>query len=250
MRLCSLLAVFLLAVAVSPARCGGPITGRFLVVGETPQPARLDPGRDACCREAGPIDESLLVGPEGGLANLVVWVVSEVGTPPRAAGAEPLVLTNAGCAFQPRVVLARVGQTLTLANDDPTTHNVNATFRRNASFNVVLEPNGRRDFLLDKVEPKPGPVACNIHPFMRSWVLVRDDPYFAVTTADGRFAISEGLPAGRIRLQMWHEGRYLAGVSTVHGETDRRGRLEIDPVEGPQDLGVIRLPVERFLPTE
>lgn len=121
-----------------------------------------------------------------------------------------------------------------------------ATFRRNPSFNVVLPPDDTRDIRFDGVEPKPAPVACNIHPFMRAWVLVRPDQFATVTDEAGHFTLPAGLPMGEHRLQFWHEGRYLAGLETPLGVTDRRGRLTVRYEGQPLELGEIRVAASRF----
>lgn len=235
---------------VLPAQPTASVTGRVVLDGQAPPPRKLDPGRDSCCQEAEPVDQSLLVGEQGGIANVVVWVVSrDAISVPSVPEAEPLELTNKGCAFEPRVLLLRTGGRLTLTNGDPTTHNVGATFRRNPSFNVVLAPEDRRELLFDNPEPKPAPVACNIHPFMRAWVFVHSDEFAAVTDLQGRFVLPAGLPEGEYRLQFWHEGRYLSGLETTLGKTDRRGRVELAVGSEPTDLGEISVPAAWFSPS-
>ena len=53
-------------------------------------------------------------------------------------------------------------------------------------------------------ERLPGLVDCNIHPWMKGYLLVRDNPYMAVTGNDGSFLIAN-LPAGEWEFQAWHE---------------------------------------------
>ena len=48
------------------------------------------------------------------------------------------------------------------------------------------------------------PVRCNNHPWMNAFLNVAPTPFFAVTDADGHFAI-DGLPAGRYTLVAVHE---------------------------------------------
>ena len=48
------------------------------------------------------------------------------------------------------------------------------------------------------------PVRCNNHPWMNAFVNVVPTPFFAVTGADGTFAIS-GLPAGEYTFGAVHE---------------------------------------------
>ncbi len=54
-------------------------------------------------------------------------------------------------------------------------------------------------------------VECDIHPWMNSWIWVSDNPYVAVTKADGSYSIG-GLPAGTYNVIMWHEGWKLTGM--------------------------------------
>jgi hypothetical protein len=45
---------------------------------------------------------------------------------------------------------------------------------------------------------------CDVHPWMTGYVLVTDNPYYAVTTENGAFKL-EGIPAGKYTLEAWHE---------------------------------------------
>jgi hypothetical protein len=45
---------------------------------------------------------------------------------------------------------------------------------------------------------------------MRAWLVVRDNPYFAVTDESGRFRITD-VPPGRYKLTAWHEGWVVTG---------------------------------------
>ena len=57
-------------------------------------------------------------------------------------------------------------------------------------------------------------VFCNIHDTMSGVIAVLPTPYFAVTEADGRYAIDA--PAGEYRLRFWHE----------HAQPDDLAKLE------------------------
>lgn len=260
-------AIALVSLAVVPpaqAQPLGPqqshITGRIVVEGDIPTPQPLGPGRDKCCQDAGPLDQSLVVGPAGGLANVLVTVETRRGeqipehpgrwfAPIDLATHEKLgcVLTNKGCAFEPRVLLVRLGHSLVLANDDPTMHNVNIDFIRNPGVNVVVEPEGRREIVLKKAEPKPVPVRCNVHTFMAGWVVVRENTMTAsVSNPKGEFRLFM-LPPGEWRLRFWHEGRALEGLQVGASTTDRRGEVMVTvPEKGPLDLGEIVIPVENL----
>ena len=48
------------------------------------------------------------------------------------------------------------------------------------------------------------PVKCNVHPWMRAYIGVVSNPFFAVTGDDGSFTI-KGLPPGNYTIETWHE---------------------------------------------
>ncbi len=46
-------------------------------------------------------------------------------------------------------------------------------------------------------------VYCNIHPQMSAFVVVRDNPFWAQASREGRFSIAD-VPAGRWVVKAWH----------------------------------------------
>ncbi|MEM8865955.1 MAG: hypothetical protein AAGF31_10475 [Planctomycetota bacterium] len=241
-------------VVASPAVADwGTLRGRFVVDGSLPKLAPIVPEKDAFCEHAQPVNESVVVGEAGGLANVVVYLRVRRGEsvavhPDYATSAEePLAITNRGCRFEPRITLLRTGQPLVVKNADPTAHNTKFDLIKNDAVNSVIPADQEFTTAFNAAESKPLPVSCNIHPFMRGYVLVRDDPYMAVTGEDGLFEI-QNLPAGEHQFQFWHESGYLKDVAfgPVSAEplaTDRRGRVRLTISAGGQlDLGTIRIP--------
>jgi hypothetical protein len=45
---------------------------------------------------------------------------------------------------------------------------------------------------------------CDVHPWMTGYVVVTDNPHFAVTGDDGSFEIKD-VPAGKYTVEIWHE---------------------------------------------
>jgi uncharacterized protein (DUF2141 family) len=62
-------------------------------------------------------------------------------------------------------------------------------------------------------------IKCDVHPWMSSWVGVFDNPFFAVTDADGSFELA-GLPAGTYTVVAVHEkyGEKPTEVTVGDGE--------------------------------
>ena len=47
-------------------------------------------------------------------------------------------------------------------------------------------------------------LTCDVHKWMGAWIIVRDNPYFALTGEDGTFEITE-IPPGSYTMVIWHE---------------------------------------------
>ncbi|QDU87413.1 hypothetical protein Pla175_07730 [Pirellulimonas nuda] len=243
-------ALVLLLPLTAGAQEWGSIKGRFVLKGDAPEPQPVEVRTDAVCIAAAPVDLTLAVGDGGGLANVVVMLRPGIGEevavhPDYAAGKEePVVIDNTCCRFDPRIVLVRTGQELVIKNSDKTTHNTNLALFNNPAINIVLASGGEERVTLAEPESAPMPVACNVHPFMKGFVMVRDDPYAAVTDADGAFEL-KNLPAGEHTLELWHETGRLKGIRFAGETSDRRGRVTVKvPAGEALDVGEVVAPVE------
>ncbi|WP_442484829.1 hypothetical protein [Aeoliella sp. SH292] len=223
----------------------GTLSGRVVLKGEAPKLAKLDTSKDQFCCTADPQNESLKLGKDQGIANVVVFLKpargEKVAVHPDYAKSlgEPVEFDNKGCAFTPHVALVRVGQPLVLKNTDTIAHSIKAELADD-SFNFMLAPDATQKLEFKDEQRLPRPVACSIHPFMRGWLVVRDDPYMAVTDADGNFTI-ENLPAGEHDFVFWHERPgYLKDSASETAELDRRGRVSVEIKPGEKtDLGTL-----------
>ena len=228
----------------------GDLTGTIVLRGAPPELPELDPGTDAFCCKAEPKNESLVLGEQQQIANVVVYVRPKRGEPLavhegyQAVRNEPVELDNEGCAFTPHVVLVQTEQPLLLKNTDAVNHSVKSELG-DESFNFMLTAKGTQELSFETPQRAPRPVACSIHPFMQGWLLVRDDPYMATTDAEGKFLIAK-LPAGEHELQFWHElPGYLKNCQSDQVQLDRRGRVKvtIEP-DTVTDLGTIVVDAE------
>ena len=47
-------------------------------------------------------------------------------------------------------------------------------------------------------------IVCDLHPWMKSYLIVKDHPYVAITDEKGAFKI-DGVPPGEYTVKCWHE---------------------------------------------
>jgi len=106
--------------------------------------------------------------------------------------------------FEPKLLPIVAGQSVVFPNFDRLYHNV---FSVSAVKTFDLGQYRSTDPPRSVAFESPGlvPVYCNIHPHMISYVVVLENPAFAVTGADGSFEI-EGAPAGPVTLNAWIPG--------------------------------------------
>ena len=145
----------------------------------------------------------VVTGPGGGLANVVVYVRSGLGNYRFGAPSNPVLLDQKGCLYDPRIVALMVGQRLEIRNSDSTLHNIHSMSRENPSWNRS-EPEGATVFETFPRAELAIPLVCNVHPWMRGFAFVFDNPYYAITDAAGKFTIPD-LPPGNYTIEAWQE---------------------------------------------
>src|SRR5881397_1462550 len=180
----------------------GSIKGTVVLKGTSPELRKLAVTIDqyVCGKEKNP--EDLVVSPQGGIRSAVVWIEK----PPVTAASEALPSTTAmdqkECMFAPRVVMVAAGGRIDFLNSDRLLHNLHSTPNANPPFNRT-QPKGRT-IAITFPHPEIVRVSCDLHSWMRGWVVVADHPFYAVTDADGQFAL-KGLPPGRYTVRVWQE---------------------------------------------
>lgn len=168
--------------------------------------------------------EDLVVGAQRGIRNAAVWL----HTPPPGAAwpAAPVKvdMDQRGCVFVPRVVLVPAGGTVEFLNSDRLLHNLHSASRENPSFNRT-QPKGRV-IPIAFAKPEIIRINCDLHSWMRAWVVVADHPFYALTNEAGEFSLPS-VPPGKYTLQIWQESLGVTSREIAVRDDDAPVRVEL-----------------------
>jgi hypothetical protein len=228
---CSI-ALFASLVAGAHGAQWGTLYGRIVYDGVAPEPQAfvVDKDKEACGQNPV-VNESLLVAPDGGVMNALVFLRTEkVDVAPgyEKTAKDDVVVECKECRFEPHLALLRTSQTLVIQNSDPVTHNTKAGPLKNRPFNELI-PAGEKIFRnWDQAENLPVNIQDSIHSWMSGFIFVRSNPYAAVTDIDGKFLIKD-LPAGEeLEFQLWQErSGYLKDAKNAAVNVDNKGRFRL-----------------------
>lgn len=221
----------------------GNLTGKFVFDGTPPTPKKLQISKDKECCKIEHNEEDLVVGADGGIANVIVYVrtaKAPVHPDYEADAAAEVEFDNKSCRFEPHVLPIRLSQTLKVLNSDTCGHNTNVTPLGDQAFNQLMAPGGSLTHKFKRQQNIPIKVACNIHPWMTGYILPRDNPYTAVSAEDGTFTL-KNLPAQDLEFQVWQE---KSGFVDTPKWPKGKFTMKIKP--GDNNLGTIKLPAALF----
>jgi plastocyanin len=168
--------------------------------------------------------EDLVVNPKGGVRNAVAWLQAP---PPGAAWPSAPVkveMDQKGCVFVPRVVLVPAGGTVEFLNSDRLLHNLHSASNDNPTFNRT-QPRGRV-IPLTFSKPEIIQVNCDLHSWMRAWVVVADHPFYTLSNDAGEFVLPN-VPPGKYVLQIWQETVGITSREVTVGAEDARVTVEL-----------------------
>ena len=184
----------------------GVIKGHVRLTGKLPGNPIIRMGMDPMCSKmnAGKrvVQQYVVATIDGSVANVFVRLKGNV--PQTPVPNQPVVIDQQACVYTPRVVGARVGQTVQIKNSDMLLHNVDASSGKNNGFNIA-QP---RASLVYEFKPKNEEIMlhlkCDVHNWMNAYVGIVTNPYFAVSNTMGTFQIDK-VPPGTYMLEAWHE---------------------------------------------
>jgi hypothetical protein len=180
------------------------ISGRTFLRG-VPPPEKVIT-MDAACAQLNPAaltTRHYVVGEDGALADVFVYVKDAPATPVRAG--LTAVQEQIGCQFQPYILGVQPGQKIVLRNMDSVLGNAHITTKKpgNTERNLALMGGGAASFSFDVPELFVQ-LKTDVHPWMYAYICVVDHPWFAVTDRKGNFVLPSGLPSGNYTLVATH----------------------------------------------
>jgi hypothetical protein len=157
--------------------------------------------------------ERLLVAPNGGVANTVVFLRNVSRGKEMDLPVARRSLNQKNCRYEPHILLVPVQATLTVKSSDPLLHTVHMS--GSADYNLPFTAKGQE---ITRPMTREGIVSlrCNAgHVWMNGEMIVAKNPYYAVTDEDGRFELTQ-VPPGQYEIVAWHEGWRVVGESPVY----------------------------------
>jgi len=210
---------FLLSYSIAHGEGNISVTIRYIGTPPKLEAVRVTKDEEVCGNTIP--DESLIIGPNEGIKNAMVYLNGVKGD----IKDNRFTLKNVNCKFSPRVGFAPVGGEFVILNDDLCLHNVHAYIvkgkMKRTGLNTAIPNKG--DMIINKrVFRRPGliKVECDAHEWMSAWIMVIDHPYAAVTDESGKAEISN-VPDGEYEIVVFHEtlGEKTEKIKVENGKT-------------------------------
>jgi hypothetical protein len=214
-----------------PVTDGGTIAGKVRMIGGKPVPKGFNlitfPDPVYCGRistgTGWRILEEFRIAEDNGFKDVVVLLV-DVRKGKRFEF-EPPTIEARDCRFLPFVTVVKDQSQVTVVNMDPVMHDIQAYETSHLGprvlFNTPLpmNPHHKRDVGSESHEHLAGQpmsqqihmtkgrrvfvMQCGFHAYMESWGMAVENPYYALTAADGTYSLAD-VPPGEYTLIAWH----------------------------------------------
>jgi hypothetical protein len=189
---------------------GGSVTGTIKLEGTPPHQKPIDMSKEPSCaaihKDHPATTESVVAGPDGGLANVVVYLSEGWSGPAVVPPPSDPVFDQKGCQYKPHVMSVDANQHFKVVNSDQTSHNIHPMPKPgspNHEWNKSQPPGSPPIDAVWPAEEVAIHVKCNIHPWMSGYMVVVKGPY-GVSDDKGSFKIDD-LPPGNYTLTAWQE---------------------------------------------
>ena len=212
---------------------GGTIQGKVTIEGGKPRPMAFNlvtiPDPVFCgtisTGTGWRLVEDFIIGPDKELKDVVV-MLKDVKKG-KAFTVPKVRIESIDCEFLPFVNVIKDHDKIEVVNMDPVEHDIQGyetarkrgarvLFNRPLPMNPYLELAGlfgkkymAGEPMVEEIHLRKGRnifvMQCGFHPYMFSWGLVAENPYFSISKEDGKFHITD-IPPGEYVLAAWHPG--------------------------------------------
>jgi plastocyanin len=201
------------------------LTGKVTLTGGRPAALgqTIDVGGNPFCTGHGAlINPTWRIADDGGLRDVVI----SVRQTQRASNVsdKSVVIDQKNCEFQPYLSVVQSGQSVNFKNSDLTFHNIRIVRHQPGT-------RGEGENLVNLAQPAQGDsnthtftapgiyrLECDVHRWMRAWVVVHEGAHITTTGADGMYSLNRALADGTYDLSVWHPmfARPLTRTVTIH----------------------------------
>src|SRR5271170_5070978 len=196
---------------------GGTISGTVKWSGPVPHELDFPVTKDfQACDPDGKKTVSLdrlIVGPEGGVANTIVYLKNISEGKAMELPEQRRRLDQKRCIYVPHILIVPQNTALQMLSSDAILHTIHMDGA--ATYNLPFPfPNQ----INSRTMSTPGLVnlRCNGgHVWMNAEMMVVRHPYYAVTDESGRYEFTD-VPPGTYQIVAWHEGWGLAGKEQAY----------------------------------
>ncbi len=132
--------------------------------------------------------------------DCVVYIENAPGNWPPTAGAQ---INQKGLVFIPHVLPVVANTAVEFLNHDNVLHNVFSPDKIAEKFNLGTWPPGEvKTYTFQQLGAAT--LLCNVHAEMEGYVVILQNPFFAVTNENGSYTIKD-VPSGSYNLLVWNK---------------------------------------------
>jgi Tfp pilus assembly protein PilF len=234
---------------------GGTLSGRVTLTGPVPRARSFHlihaPNIQFCARISDGKGHRILrdftVSENSGLKDTVIALQGVKKGKPFATKMQSFNIDR--CHSDQYVIGVRNGENILLENKDPIRHEI-ATYEINSASYVsqksnkaIIKQSSQVRSAFVKQDTEEFLIKCNLHPFLQTRGFMVDNPYYAISDAEGHFTLKD-VPPGTYDVVAWHpfiptqkgtvtiaEGK-VSQIDFEFNEADQRRKLYHDDIEG------------------
>ena len=187
---------------------GGAVTGKVSFEGEPPRPVKYIITKDQHACGEGQVTRQEVDAKDGALRGVVVYLDKVKKGKAYPEKIQSAVVDQKKCAYVPYLQVVAEGGKVTILNSDAAHHNIHTyeiIGRAKRSMWNISQPKQRKK-VVRRAKVRRSPIVrieCDVHNWMKGFLFVARNPYYALVGADGRFEIND-VPPGKYSLRAWH----------------------------------------------